>query len=149
MIQIVYESEASASFRAQDLVDIIEIARSANPARHITGMLIFHEGRFVQVIEGPQTNVLELYQHIQSDPRHTDIWRLARLSIEERVFARWSMGLLTKDNMPERLVDSLRDFREVACRLKQAAAANPDGDSAYTARLVRGFLSQFKELETA
>jgi hypothetical protein len=145
MIQIVYESEATARFREEDLVDIIESARTSNPALEVTGLLIYHDRRFVQVIEGPEDRVTRLYEHIEADPRHTDVWRLARLEIEERVFSRWSMGLITKENMPDHLIGSLRDFREVSSRLKQAGKSNPECDAAYAARLVRRFLDQCGE----
>jgi hypothetical protein len=63
-----------------------------NAAHHISGMLLYRDGKFMQVLEGEETALWLLYSKILHDPRHTDIVMLADEPLPQRGFAAWSMA---------------------------------------------------------
>jgi hypothetical protein len=92
LIRCIYSSVASANFREEDLPALLTTARTANAARGVTGMLAYINGNFLQVIEGTEESIDELYTKISADPRHRRISVLVREPITTRSFADWSMG---------------------------------------------------------
>jgi uncharacterized membrane protein (DUF373 family) len=92
MIQITYASTATAPMSTADLRDILAASRRNNAAHGITGMLLFHDGTFLQVLEGEEPEVEALFDHISTDDRHTDVTVLERKTITEREYPDWSMG---------------------------------------------------------
>jgi Sensors of blue-light using FAD len=93
MHQIVYTSSAKQEFSAADLKKLLIAARMRNKAVGVTGMLVFHDGAFLQALEGEKRAVNEIFARIQNDPRHGDLVVLHRgPGPEPRVFGEWSMG---------------------------------------------------------
>lgn len=144
LIQLVYESKVQGDFTEDDLSQLLAYARKRNAQEDITGLLIFHGGYFLQILEGPEENVMNCFKRIKNDDRHDDIWMLARLNMKERGFSRWSMGLSKTQDMPDELQESMRDLLGVRTRMQEIYQADPDGEAAYTAKLVQNFLRQFQ-----
>ena len=93
MHQIVYTSTASEDFSTTDLKKLLVGARTRNKALGVSGMLVFHDGIFLQALEGEQRAVNEIFASIRSDRRHRDIDVLHRgPGFDQRVFGDWSMG---------------------------------------------------------
>ena len=93
MHQIVYTSTATEDFSATDLNKILLGVRMRNRALGVSGMLVFHDGTFLQALEGEQRAVNEIFASIMSDRRHRDIDVLHRgPGLDQRVFGDWSMG---------------------------------------------------------
>ena len=90
--QLVYASAATHSMDEEELAQILGSARENNGALGITGMLLYHEGSFLQVLEGEKSAVEALFAKIEKDERHTETLVLLRADVEERSFRRWSMG---------------------------------------------------------
>ena len=68
-------------------------ARTRNKALGVSGMLVFHDGTFLQTLEGEKRAVNEIFASILSDGRHHDIDVLHRgPGFDQRVFGDWSMG---------------------------------------------------------
>ncbi len=67
-------------------------ARSNNKRQQITGALLLDGEHYVQVLEGDETLVRELYERIAQDSRHDSVAVLDSGSVDERVFSRWSMA---------------------------------------------------------
>ena len=78
MLQIVYTSTANHQFSAVDIERLVAGARTRNKAIGVTGMLLFHDGTFLQALEGEQRAVNEVFASIQRDARHRDIAVLRR-----------------------------------------------------------------------
>jgi hypothetical protein len=56
-------------------------------------MLVFHDGTFLQALEGEQRAVNEVFASVKADARHRDITILHRgPGFEQRVFGDWPMG---------------------------------------------------------
>jgi hypothetical protein len=92
LIHCIYASRATAQFSVQDLPELLRAARAANAARDVTGMLLYIDGNFFQVLEGEQTVVDALFEHLSHDPRHTRVTRIIHEPIFERDFGNWTMG---------------------------------------------------------
>lgn len=92
MHHIIYMSQASRKFSSRELVTLLIEARGRNEQYNVTGALVYGAGRFMQVIEGEEQVVADLYQHIVRDSRHHNLLKLADKAIEQRQFADWSMA---------------------------------------------------------
>ena len=69
-------------------------SKTYNQANAITGCLLYYGDEFIQLIEGDQKTVQDLYQRIIKDQRHTDIIFLGENQITERTFSDWNMAYL-------------------------------------------------------
>ena len=92
MHQLIYMSAATLLLTDEELQELLEQARANNAQRGITGLLLYHQGRFMQLIEGPTEAVMNLYERIEQDPRHGDASKLADKQVEVRSFPGWSMA---------------------------------------------------------
>lgn len=90
----IYFSRATHAVTAALVADILETARINNARDGVTGVLIFNDGRFVQILEGAPSTLDRLLDTIQADPRHTDMDVMARDPIETRDFPQWDMAYL-------------------------------------------------------
>ncbi|MEZ6002540.1 MAG: BLUF domain-containing protein [Planctomycetota bacterium] len=89
---LAYLSSAVNEFDRQSLLELLSKARSRNSDRGVSGMLLYHEGNFLQILEGRKEDVYEVFDRISKDPRHKDVIRLIEDEIETRSFPDWSMG---------------------------------------------------------
>lgn len=69
MIYLVYVSSAVKLFSSAELQQLLRGARENNSSRDITGMLLYKDGNFMQVLEGEKEPVLALRDRISRDPR--------------------------------------------------------------------------------
>jgi hypothetical protein len=93
LYHLIYESRASQSFTDEDLLDLLQTSRDYNAQHELTGLLLYSsEGRFLQVLEGEQAEVLALYQRISQDARHTAHVLLLSGPLAKRRFGEWRMG---------------------------------------------------------
>lgn len=67
----------------------------------VTGALLYRDGRFVQVLEGPEHAVRALYSTIEADSRHSGIHILVSTQLAARNFQSWSMGYDRPHNAEE------------------------------------------------
>jgi Sensors of blue-light using FAD len=92
MIEVVYASAGSQPFSSSQLIDLLAKARTNNQALGVTGLLLYHGGSFLQVLEGEDSVVSSLFEKIAKDPRHNRCIVIKRSTVTERSFADWSMG---------------------------------------------------------
>jgi hypothetical protein len=92
MFALVYVSSAVTEFSPSQLVDLLKTSHGNNAALGITGMLLYKDGNFMQVLEGDEAVVRSLYAAIERDPRHRGALVLTQGPLAERQFEEWSMG---------------------------------------------------------
>jgi hypothetical protein len=90
--QLLYISSASRPMLRIDIESILFSARRANDKSGITGLLITSPTRFMQVLEGDEAQVREIYERIAEDPRHRAHVILRETKIAERQFGQWNMA---------------------------------------------------------
>ncbi|MBU1345740.1 MAG: BLUF domain-containing protein [Alphaproteobacteria bacterium] len=91
--RLLYASTATG--RTDSLLNVATILAESqrNNARDgLTGALAAHEGRFLQVIEGPPAVLDRLLRRLEGDPRHKTIVVIDRVPIAERRFGAWTMA---------------------------------------------------------
>ncbi len=92
LVAAVYVSSAIKPLEEDEIRDILLVARQNNERLGVTGMLLYKDGNFLQVLEGPAMAVDGLIQKIKRDPRHKGVILMSRKNIEERQFPDWSMA---------------------------------------------------------
>ena len=92
MFCLIYRSVAKSSFKSGDVQKMLEKARIHNRKLGITGCLLYYNGEFIQYLEGNQIKVLELYDKIKKDKRHTDIELISYGERDHREFEKWEMA---------------------------------------------------------
>ncbi len=112
MIQISYISSAVEPMSKQALLGLLQECRESNAGRGVTGMLLYGNGTFLQVLEGEERVIDALVEKIRRDPRHTDLQILQRTTIERRQYSDWSMGFKRVSDKELRQVEGLRGFGE-------------------------------------
>jgi hypothetical protein len=91
LFQLIYMSSL-VTHEPKILSAILDSSVRNNQRRDITGMMLYHEGDVMQVLEGEKGTVLETFKSIQLDIRHNNIFILIEEEIESRKFASWGMG---------------------------------------------------------
>lgn len=91
--QLIYVSDLRDKNQDEgELSNILESAVRHNTEDDITGMLLYSDGNFLQVLEGNKEAVQKTYDRIHLDPRHKNILLLTEEEVDERHFTNWSMG---------------------------------------------------------
>ena len=92
MYYLIYISSATHEMNHEELAEILDTARKANAKASITGMLLYKEGNFMQMLEGKKESVLKLYEKIKKAPRHKDVITVIERDEPIRSFPDWTMG---------------------------------------------------------
>jgi hypothetical protein len=99
--QAIYASSAKQLFQEAELVELLRKARDRNAASGVSGMLLYKDGNFIQVLEGKPDVLAELIGRIARDPRHGGMLVLSHIPIEQREFGEWSMGFVNADKIDD------------------------------------------------
>jgi hypothetical protein len=78
---------------AADLEEIIAISVRNNEAVGITGMLVFRDGFFAQLLEGPRAEVCATYNRVARDARHCEVTVVEAGPVDRRLFPTCWMAL--------------------------------------------------------
>jgi hypothetical protein len=126
MKNIVYVSTAVKLMHENQLLDILHNSRQHNAALNISGVLLYSEGTFIQLLEGKDSVIDALYSRIETDQRHKSVVKLIDEPIAEKSFSQWLMGFAVTDAAKtEKLLGYLRSLKELEL--------NRDNNSAVTA----------------
>ncbi len=137
LASLVYVSNASYEMSDNDLLDILETARKFNKIRKITGLLLYRDGFFIQVLEGDFDQIGELFEHIRQDRRHTCVIKLYHQPIEARKFSQWAMGFASPDFMKLKEIPGFSDFMQPESVKLKCQATNEIKD--YIERVLERF----------
>ena len=92
MDQLIYTSEATLPFTDEQLQALLRQARRSNEQAGLTGVLLYNDAHFVQVLEGGAEALDALYERLRRDVRHHDLVLLARGPLAARRFGAWAMS---------------------------------------------------------
>lgn len=93
--EIVYASIASKPLKPHELHALLVQSRRDNTALGITGMLVYHAGKFLQLIEGERAVITNLYETITRDSRHLTVDKIWDAPLKARSFSDWSMAFVS------------------------------------------------------
>lgn len=111
MYHLIYVSQAARPLSESDLIDILRISRESNTRKNITGMLVYLNDKFMQILEGEEETVKELFDHISADPRHNRVIQVLEGNATERTFKDWSMGFKRLYDGDE--LETLTGFKDI------------------------------------
>lgn len=97
MYYIIYLSAGVKWFSETELKDILAISNINNRRNNITGLLLYSEGNFIQLLEGEENVVHQTFQKLSGDQRHKGIMHIASGLLAERNFPEWAMGFKSID----------------------------------------------------
>lgn len=109
MLNLIYVSTALRAFSDADLIALLNQSREKNTRLGITGMLLYKDLSFIQLLEGPDEAVRCLVSTINRDNRHTGILILLDRQIQQRRCPNWSMGF---QNLNDPALQSLPGYSE-------------------------------------
>ncbi len=132
LFQMTYVSAARPGLSEAEIAQILATARAHNPAQGITGLLLCLDQAFLQVLEGPESEVRALFARIEEDPRHSQVLCLLTETVETRAFPAWSMGY-------DRLAPSAETGPLFRLTRDALSGALPDGLSEPPLTLIRTF----------
>jgi hypothetical protein len=92
LIHLIYISSATSWPSENDLQELLELAQKRNLSKAITGMLLYDNATYMQVLEGSEEDVHDIYKSIRKDPRNNGHVLLVQEKISQRAFPKWSMG---------------------------------------------------------
>lgn len=120
MIRLIYISNAVNPLSKSELLAILTKSRSNNRERNITGVLLYSDQTFVQVLEGDERIVDRVFEIIKKDRRHHNVNIIERIPITAREFPDWSMGFeeLDEQTLHRLGIEGLNKFFSDAERKK-------------------------------
>ena len=107
---LVYVSFSAEKMTDQELKDILAVSRENNSKLGITGMLLYRDGFFIQVLEGEKEVVNQLYEKISEDERHANILKVYQETSKARSFEDWSMGFNKIEDVDLQNLEGFTDF---------------------------------------
>ena len=90
--QLTYHSIATPGITGNDIKDIMDVSTKNNAELGITGCLMFYKSFFLQILEGEEEVVLDLYDKIKNDRRNDQVTLLSTDNSKFRIFKEWSMA---------------------------------------------------------
>jgi len=127
---VVYVSRSAKPMSLDELGKLLQHARAANLALGISGVLLHHDGLFLQLIEGEPKVIESLLCKLTADRRHEGLLILVDLlQVRPRMFPDWKMGFYHLSSIeqvlgPGLMENATRDM-DKATRL-----VNPDDPAA-------------------
>jgi hypothetical protein len=103
LAQIAYMSDRNSDCTQTEIKDILSSCKKNNPTLEITGVLLYSDSKFIQMVEGESKTIIGLYDKIKLDSRHHNVRMISYRSIKEKSFPSWHMGA-------RKIVGSLVDF---------------------------------------
>ena len=89
LVELSYLSEAVSDMSFLGLMRLLESARAFNQKHGVTGILLYDNQQFAQIIEGEHANVMKAWKRIQEDRRHHRVELLEIREITERNYPDW------------------------------------------------------------
>lgn len=98
LYSLIYVSTAVRLLDNNELLEILRTSRKNNIENNVTGLLLYKEGNFLQILEGEEADVKFIFEKIKKDTRHTDIIIIFEEPTETREFDNWQMAFLNLDD---------------------------------------------------
>ena len=124
VISIAYVSAAAEEMDDDGVAAILVKSRANNRRLGLTGALLYHGGRFIQILEGPDDQVRERYDIIALDPRHRSVQIVKETAIAVRQFPEWTMGFRPLSDRSIKNFAGFYDFFDSRTALERADHAD-------------------------
>lgn len=122
LYEILYSSISVVKFDAQAIKDLLRQCFDNNEKNGITGCMIYKKREFIQVVEGEKEQVLQLFEKIKKDTRHTKIKIIWEGETAKRSFDKWLMGFYNFDELNKTEILGFADILKKG--MKEAPTTN-------------------------
>jgi hypothetical protein len=127
LISITYVSAAAEAMTDDGVAAILVKSRANNRRLGLTGALLYHGGRFIQMLEGPEDQVRARFDVIAADPRHRSVQVVKETVITERQFPEWTMGFRPLSDSSIKGFAGFYDFFDSRTALERLEHADNEG----------------------
>jgi len=110
VLSIAYVSVATSPLSSDEIAALLTQARANNERDGITGALLYHRDRFIQIVEGDDDIVRARFTTISTDPRHASVVTMREKRIVERQFPQWTMGFREISDESVKQLAGFEDF---------------------------------------
>ncbi len=115
LAQIIYISRSRHKMELGKIVEIAAHSESNNAKLDISGALLAVGQHFMQLLEGELSDIIQLYEKIRQDVRHTEVRCLLCKNVTKRLFPKWGMRLLDTESAAKLDLDRLNRLIEEFC----------------------------------
>ena len=129
-----YVSSSNDNLSAKDLEHLFKVNKRNNTDLDVSGILIYNNGNFLQILEGDEKKVKSLFKKIQGDSRHNNLITLINNSIDERIFHDYDSGFIHFEDPKKR-----KELHNYISWLKEAEIKNVDK----VVRIVENFIGKY------
>ncbi|TSE03595.1 BLUF domain-containing protein [Aquimarina algiphila] len=95
---ISYVSTVNPDISNSDISELMDYVSSHNNAINITGILIYSEGNFFQILEGKEELVKMMFERIKKDSRHYNIIKMLYKEIKKTSFTEYHSSFTVISN---------------------------------------------------
>ena len=113
---ICYVSTAAKELNKIEINQILELTEKKNNENGLSGILLYSDGNFFQVIEGEKDQVEEIFTVIKQDSRHFNIFTIFEKEITATNFEDYKVDFLT--------ISMRKDQKELQSYIKQINKLN-------------------------
>ncbi len=101
-------SDSAQNESFNNIKDLYTKAKRNNYKNNISGILIYHKGNYLQVLEGHENDVDKTFDRITKDERHKNIIKVININVEQRIFEDYSFGFTVVKSSSE--FDELTEY---------------------------------------
>ena len=135
---LVYTSISNQKMSDDNLKDLLKKSRLKNETLNTTGMLLYLDPFFIQILEGEEAILNESFNIIKQDSRHHKVKIIYKKPIEERSFSNWTMGFNKISDENLEAVEGFSDF------LRRPTSDFFSDSPSETEKMLEKFLDMFK-----
>ena len=107
---MMYSSIAAPDLSQSDLEQLVSNARRSNALNDITGLLVFQDGCFLQVLEGDRKTLSQLFERkLLHDRRHRSVTLFHDEPLAMRRFRFWHLAFSNLDKQADRISSPFRE----------------------------------------
>lgn len=93
---ITYVSTATSELSNSGVEELLESCKKWNNNHKITGLLLYSDGNFLQILEGEKGHVRDLFEKIKKDIRHKNLIKIFEKEISEESFDGYDSDIVSE-----------------------------------------------------
>lgn len=140
MRRIMYFSAARDVFSPEKLDGLLAVSRRNNLRDGVTGLLMYHDGSFLQVLEAEAQVLDACYRRIERDPSHCGLLKILDSQVDGRLFGDWSMGFARPEDLSRQDDKAVTAMHQIIRDLPRIA-----GTDRRVATLMKTFFRSFPD----
>lgn len=118
LLSVLYISYMKKEYDKEELDELMSKFYLNNLKYDISGLLLYSEGNIIQYIEGEKDKIENLYNNIENDTIHKNVFLLHKKEIQQRLFTEW------KANVNYIEYNKFRDFIDCIASINDEKISN-------------------------